>query len=270
MSANSDGTNRQTLSSHSYISAFTYDATTLYFAAQENTDNYGIQIFKLLMSGGSATSLLKNRGDALAMTNDSQWIYWTEYNNGIVARCDKTGSNAANLATGQASPEGIGIVSSGTPYLFWTTTANISNGTGGSVWRSAPDGTGAKLLAAPTVSDAVYSLVVDNFGTVYYGTYDHGVWRVPSNGVGNAQIAPFNGGVYGEMALGGGNVYWAASGTLIGLVGEDGTHVKPADTLLSGQSGISGVAVDSSYVYFTTSGTQANSYADGAVYRVAK
>jgi hypothetical protein len=269
MSIQSDGTNLRTVSTHYSLDALSNDATTLYFSGTDN-DGYGEKIYKVLMTGGTVTTLVQSRGAIFGITNDSTYVYWTEVNGGLVARALKVdGSGLSNLATGQMSPLAIANIAVGTPHVFWGDLGDRSTGTNGSLWSSSPTGVGAMQLAA-TPSSSVSAVINDEFGNVYYGAA--GIWRVHDDGTGNTQLSPPNGSVGQSMAIDDANVYWPEGTTAIGFVGQNGSHPSRLglDILVQNLSGVQAVAVDSTYVYFTTAGSANNSYADGAVYKIAK
>jgi hypothetical protein len=272
MSIHSDGTGQQTLSSHYEVDALSNDATTIYFTGYDN-DAFGYKVFKVLMTGGTTTTLVKSRSYAAkGISNDAAYVYWSEWEGGTVLQASLVdGSSLATLETGQAYPYAIAMTAWG---LYWVTNP-ISGTTGGSIWHANEDGTGAAQFVAPATSALVSGFALDSAGNLFYQTYSQGIWRVAANGSGNAQISTGGFNLYVNMVTDTANVYWLGDGSsnppdTIYCQGLNGTHPRTNDILLANQSVLGGVAVDASYVYFTTSGSSANNYLDGAVYRVAK
>ncbi len=183
------------------------------------------------------------------------------------ARCT-AGRCLVTLASGLSNASSVAVSTSG---AYWT-----ANQEQGAVMTVALDG------GAPTALDAAQSHPRNTLAdatSVYWVTSDaradYTVGRMPLAGGAATTLASGQRVPYPvALAVDATNLYWVGSTSLF----DDSTGVvmklpldgdSPSVLASDGFEPAGGLAVDSSHVYWTTHGTSAQGYQDGAVLRVA-
>jgi hypothetical protein len=238
--------------------------------------------------GGTPQTLVTGQGNVVSMSLDADWIYWAESNLGnvgIIKRAPKTGGNPSVLAndtygfaldasfiyywTTAGNIERIGksggppttlasnVATANTPlvqialgggFIFWTDGATISRvpAAGGRMTTIANDSTG---IATGLIADTT---------SVYWS--DPVAGSVVRTALDGSQLTPI------AMGLDAGPVYLASDDTNLfwSLYSQGPLQGSPVrkttigswvtTTLCTGpiQGGNGGLAVDASYVYWTT------------------
>jgi hypothetical protein len=179
-----------------------------------------------------------------AIAVDAQNVYFTTNQSaqaGTVSSVPIDGGPVTDLVTGQETPDSLAIDGS---HLYWTT------GDGYARWApKAADGGGGTQLAN-TLGDTAFVAADGNSVCVVTGTVIE-CGPTPPNGV--TVMGP-SGGLPGGIALGSGSAFWVLQGSIdAGTVLSAPTQgsVSPT-TVVPGNGGAFGIAVDSTTVYWTT------------------
>ena len=209
-------------------------------------------------SGATALNRVGNDGSGLgsfiqtpplsyAVAINSSYIYWTA-NDGRIGRANIDGSNPnPDFITGLSQPSDlVGLAVDGS-HIYWSSETHIG--------RANLDGSGVE----PTFLPANHAIGMAVDGThIYWGENitDH-IARARLDGSGyEPEWIPAPGNPC-SLAVDSGHVYWADSYGKIGRTNLTGTAVEPS-FIDPGTPVDCGVAVDSSYIYFSISSKLVN------------
>ncbi|HZU85424.1 MAG TPA: hypothetical protein VE987_20980 [Polyangiaceae bacterium] len=208
-------------------------------------------------------------GGVQHMAIDADNLYVTRWNgsdetDGSIIQIPKNGGLSNRLTQWQVNPDGIAVDDT---YVYWANFGPASGGAG-SVAKVVKSGGTATVVAAGQSSNGHGSFVVAVDGTsIYWGNYFQ-VMICPLSGCSGAgsdasagQELSTAGGV-SAIAAAGGVVYWTeGDGAQVSMIAS--TNLGGAPTpLASGQPRPAGLALDSSFAYWTNS-------AGGTIYRAA-
>lgn len=217
----------------------------------------GAAVQKVDLAGGPTTNLATAQATPNGIAVDDHFVYWTNLNGGTIKRATHTGGNVSDLATGQQGPCGLAL--SGAD-VYWT-----NSGTSAAGWKDGQVQVLPSGGSLATLATARYpcSVAVDA-GFVYWA--DRGdpvqsdlgsVNRIATSG-GSVQTL-VAGVTADDIALDGAYVYWTNRSS-IGRAPRTGGS---AETLASGLSIANSLAIDATHLYFTTAG-------DGRLARILK
>jgi hypothetical protein len=267
MTADVNGSNISIVADATHANRIAFDGATLYWSDFVSPDTTNSIIASAPVDGGAATKLDQFTIAPMGIAVDDQFIYTTSLfgfagAGTVVARDKFTGFIVGNIATGVDNPVSVAAISQG---VVWTALgATPSSGQVGfgtvdagtltiAAGLSGPWG----ITATPNVAYATALTTPDasTIGSIVAYGYDSGAeTSTNSTGVRPYFIASDANKIYWTeegAGIANGNIAWATQGS-------SGTHL-----LASGQQRPHGIAVDNTYVYWT-------SYTSGKIYRSPK
>jgi hypothetical protein len=182
------------------------------------------RVWKALLSGLALCLFLGTVGQAR-----SQFVYWTNYNDGTIQRANLDGTGVVTLVRNQPSPSGIALDLAG-GLMYWTTFIN-----GSDIRRANLDGSGETILVGGLNSPESLALDLAG-GLLYWANWGSGeIWRAKLDG--SDQTLLVNGlsrPQHLALDLAGGKMYWTEAGRgTISRANLDGTGLE---VLVDGQS----------------------------------
>jgi hypothetical protein len=195
--------------------------------------------------GGSYTTLATGQTQVWGVAADDEYVYWANQGANVgVYKAPVAGGPATALST--AAQANAIIVSGG--RVFYASTAAGADGSEGLM--SIPVNGGTPTVLVPGPSGASVAAMAADCTNVYYATNNGIVGQVPVGG-GTPTVLVSGMGFLGlQIAVDAARVYFVdnPSGTINAVPIGGG----PVVTLATGQAGPGGIAVDASYVYWTS------------------
>jgi hypothetical protein len=267
MSADVSGSNISIIGVATHANRIAFDGATLFWSDFVSADITNSIIASAPTDGGAATNLDEFAIAPMGVAVDDQFLYTTTLfgypgNGAVVARDKVTGLIITNIATDVDNPVSVAATSQGvvwtalgaTPFSGQIGIGTVDAGTLAiSPGLSGPWG----ITATPdnAYATSLGALDASTTGSIVSYGYDSGSETLTnSTGVRPYFIASDANNIYWTeegAGIANGNIAWAEQGS-------SGTHL-----LASGQQRPHGIAVDDTYVYWT-------SYTNGKIYRSPK
>ncbi|HEU5004917.1 MAG TPA: DUF5050 domain-containing protein [Candidatus Saccharimonadales bacterium] len=208
--------------------------------------NSGTKIGRANLDGTNANPNFITSGSIVALAANNNYVYWT-IGGGSIGRANVDGTGVNNsFITGQgAAIRGIAVDSN---YIYFTDAQGAF-----AIGRANLDGTNVQALVT-SISQAGYGIAVD--GSHVYWTFaatslPGNIGRANLDGTGvNQSFMTGANTASAEVAVDSGHLYWSVSGGNIGRANLDGSSINTS--YITG-SNTGGVAVDSSFLYWTNS-----------------
>lgn len=249
------------------------DATHAYFTVN-HYDDVGLgSVMKASIDGGGIVILASGQTSPYHIALDSEYVYWTNKIDspdagvsGSVMRVKKTGGAAEVVSPNQVGASGISVDDTN---VYWANHLSVGN-----VKRKAKDGSGTALSIA-TGQNKPFMTRCDpgTTGFVYFTTQEDGVVRkVDKTTPGVTQVSDTNPGMR-PLAIDGPELFFGIFGTPGDVRKAPKDAGSPGSTGLAGGTNFSpvvGLAVDASYVYFTTQRDTSGIANQGSVMRAPR
>ncbi len=241
-------------------SAIALNSSRVYYATADS-----VRVYNKSTSADSELAGLQVNVRAIAL--DATYVYWvtgTSGTDGTVMRANLDGSNRTEIANGQALPTGIALFGTA---LYWTNQGTWDPNTSsynhdGAVYRITPSPPWVSPLEQP-------GGIVVNGTSVIWANQGAGTLQKKDNSGGAPSTLLTDQTFADDLVIQSGVVYWTYPGSTpsTGAVMSFAIASGKVTTEAPLQDSPRRVAVDDTYVYWTTAGA-ANG--QGAVYRVVK
>jgi hypothetical protein len=230
------------------------------------TDSTQNTIGRASTDGGSSgvdPAFITGANQPCGVTTDGTYLYWANKGNGTIGRALLDGSQVDQaFITGGSSPCGPSLESE-IPQLFWANyasgTIGFANTNGKDVDQSFMTGSGAELPTgtATLASNVYWPSAADN--TIYRG------FIVQGNNQFTSMTGSPNVDTPGGIAVNFNGVYWINfAGSSLGAVGHIGLDFSSPTGKLVAAPDACGVAVDDTYVYWSSPGAIGRANLDGS------
>jgi hypothetical protein len=246
------------------------DGTNAYFTNAGNDGGTG-SVAMVPLDGGTVTPLAQGLNRVSDIAIDSANVYWISHDSqqatngyGDIATVAKTGGSPAFVVQGIDDNLRRFAIYGGN--YFWSLDFFAE------IYEKVSNQVDPVLLASNV--DVIAGMQVDSTG-LYAAVGGSGsagdsvVVSVQFDGGGSVLYSYGATQTLGGLAIDGANVYYTnASDNTVDQVAKSGNPVPPPTVIAQAQNNPSQVAVDGSFVYWTTEGTSAASYMDGTVMKV--
>ncbi|MBI5532248.1 MAG: hypothetical protein HY898_06020 [Deltaproteobacteria bacterium] len=208
-------------------------------------------------TGGRCDPVLLASGNSpVALAQDDTYIYWADKGTSDIKRYRKDNSGQVDpLATGQANPTDIAVDDTN---VYWS----LASGTVTSTTK-VPGGVPKNLAT----QQSPLAIALDGTSIYWVNGTSGSVEKAPKAGGTKTTLAS---GVMGpsDIAVGGSDVYFIAFGeSKLKKVSTSGG--TPTDVATGLHNPLS-IVLDGTYIYLAEQGTDAESFADGAISRITR
>lgn len=176
---------------------------------------------------------------------DSSHVYWTDEGTDEIGRAELNGANVepSLIPIAGEVPEGMAVEGE---YIYW------ANRVGQAIGRARLDGSNPEPNFVQLSAASFPEGVAIEGNDIYWTAAGHGGQIGRSNLAGgeiDEELITGLGGAISALAADSTHLYWSTS-VGVGQAALDGTEVNPG--LVTGQTGVRGVAVDNEHVYWTS------------------